>query len=151
LFNENHPYNPYKNYGKSKMLAEKYVNRMFREGKINTTIIRPCWFYGPNQPLRQTTFFKMIKKGNPLVFGDGNNLRSMSYVDNIVQAMILASQSEKANGQTYWIADERPYPTIEIYQTVADQNQCHQRKNMSQSVLKIGVNLSIVHLNFYNL
>jgi len=111
---------PYKAYGKSKYQAECIVNNFHDQGKIETVIIRPCWFYGPNQPARQSRFFTMIKKGNPLVFGDGNNLRSMSYVDNIVQGLILAEKVEQANGQLYWIADERAYPTIEIYQTIAE-------------------------------
>jgi nucleoside-diphosphate-sugar epimerase len=120
LLNEKHPYDPYKAYGKSKMFAEMYVNKLFKQGKIDTTIIRPCWFYGPNQPLRQTTFFNMIKKGNPFVFGDGYNIRSMAYIDNVIQGLILAATKEASSGQTYWIADEKPYPTIEIYETVAD-------------------------------
>jgi len=120
LLNEKDSYDPYKNYGKSKMLAEIYVNKRFKEGKINTTIVRPCWFYGPNQPLRQTTFFKMIKKGNPIIFGDGKNLRSMTYIKNAVQGLILSAISKNSQGQTYWIADNRPYSTIEIYETVAD-------------------------------
>ena len=73
----------------------------------------------PGQPLRQTRLFKMIKAGRPVVFGDGENLRSMSYIENTVRGLILAAKSEKSNGQTYWIADERPYRTIEIYETVA--------------------------------
>jgi nucleoside-diphosphate-sugar epimerase len=81
-------------------------------------ILRPCWFYGPNQPLRQTTFFKMIKGGHPIVVGRGDNLRSMSYVDNTVQGMLLARDVERAAGQTYWITDRRPYSFIEILQTV---------------------------------
>ena len=120
LIKEDDEYNPYKNYGKSKMLAEKYVNEKFKEGRIDTTIIRPCWFYGPNQPVRQTTFFKMIKKGNPIIFGNGKNLRSMSYVDNIVQGLVLAATKKQASGKTYWIADSKPYETLEIYKTVAD-------------------------------
>lgn len=120
LMKENDPYSPYKNYGKSKVLAEKYVSQKYKEGKIDATIIRPCWFYGPNQPLRQTTFFKMIKKGNPIIFGDGNNLRSMTYIDNLVQALILAAINKNSSGQIYWIADKRSYTTIEIYQTIAD-------------------------------
>ena len=111
-------YNPYGNYGKSKMLAEKYVKKMQREGKIDTVIIRPCWFYGPNQPLRQTTFFSMIKKGNPFIFGNGKNLRSMTYIGNLVEALLLAAEKKQASGQTYWIADEKPYTTIEIYKTI---------------------------------
>jgi len=120
MMKENDLPHPYKAYGRSKLQAENVVKRFQEQGKIETVIIRPCWFYGPNQPARQSTFFNMIKKGNPIVFGDGNNLRSMSYVDNIVQGLVLAETSEKAAGNTYWIADERPYPTIEIYRTVAE-------------------------------
>jgi len=120
LFNENSPYRPYMTYGRSKMFAEMYVNKKFKEGKIDITIVRPCWFYGPNQPLRQTTFFNMIKKGNPIVFGDGSNLRSMTYIDNAVHGIILAGEKKRAIGETYWIADKRPYLTIEVYQTIAD-------------------------------
>jgi nucleoside-diphosphate-sugar epimerase len=120
LMKESDVPHPYKGYGRSKLQAETIVKRFQEQGKIETVIIRPCWFYGPNQPARQSTFFNMIKKGNPIIFGDGENLRSMSYVDNIVQGLVLAELVEKAAGNTYWIADERPYPTIEIYRTVAE-------------------------------
>ncbi|MDP2941066.1 MAG: NAD-dependent epimerase/dehydratase family protein, partial [Candidatus Omnitrophota bacterium] len=95
---------PYLNYGKSKYYAECIVRGFQETGKIETVILRPCWFYGPNQPKRQTKFFQMIQKGNPLVFGDGLNLRSMSYVDNTSAAMILAAERKEAAGATYWIA-----------------------------------------------
>ncbi len=120
LFTEDDPPHPYKHYGKSKLLAEKAVQEAQQSGEIQTVIIRPCWFYGPGQPARQTRFFKMIMTGRPLIFGNGQNLRSMSYIDNTIQGLLLAESSEKANGQIYWIADERPYKTIEIYKTVAD-------------------------------
>jgi nucleoside-diphosphate-sugar epimerase len=111
---------PYLNYGSSKYHAECIVNNFHVEGKMETVILRPCWFYGPNQPKRQTKFFKMIQKGNPIVFGSGLNFRSMSYVDNTSQAMLSAAAKKEAAGQTYWIADARPYTILEIYQTVAD-------------------------------
>jgi len=119
LMQESDSPRPYKHYGLSKYKAEELVNRAFKKGKINTTIIRPCWFYGVRQPERQTTFFKMIKKGNPIIFGDGNNLRSMSYIDNIIEALLLIEEKDVSIGKTYWIADKRPYSTMEIYQTIA--------------------------------
>lgn len=61
----------------------------------------------------------MIKTGRPPLFGDGENLRSMSYIDHVAQGLILAATVPQAAGQTYWIADERPYTTREIYGTVA--------------------------------
>lgn len=118
LFDENSPYNPYMNYGKSKKLAEDIVNETYKSGKIETVIIRPCWFYGPDQPPRQTEFFKMIKEGKGPIIGDGDKKRSMSYVDNICQGLLLADQVEEAKGETYWIADRRPYTMNEIVDTV---------------------------------
>jgi len=120
LMKESAPPRPYKHYGLSKYKAEQFVNKAFNDGKIKTTILRPCWFYGVRQPTRQTTFFKMIKKGNPLIFGKGHNLRSMTYIDNLIEAMILCDEKEISNGKTYWISDKKPYETIEIYQTIAD-------------------------------
>jgi len=119
LMLESDPPRPYLNYGLSKLRAEWVVNDAYRGGRIQGVIVRPCWFYGPNQPPRQTKFFTMIKKGHPPVFGKGDNLRSLSYVDNAVQGLILARDVERAAGQTYWITDRRPYSWIEILETVA--------------------------------
>ena len=84
LFDESSPYKPYMNYGRSKKLMEDAVNAAANGGGIETVILRPCWFYGPDQPPRQTTFFTMIKDGKAPIVGDGESRRSMSYVDNTV-------------------------------------------------------------------
>ncbi len=120
LMTEDDGANPYMNYGKSKLQAEQLAIQAHAEGKIEVVIIRPCWFYGPGQPARQSRFFRMIKKGNPIIFGNGENLRSMSYIDNTIQGLLLAEGIPSAAGNIFWIADERPYPTNEIYNTVAD-------------------------------
>lgn len=121
LMKESDPRRPYMAYGRSKLIAEDYVNQFQKEGKLETVILRPCWFYGPGkgQPERQLRFFRMIQKGNPIMFGNGRNFRSMSYLDNTIQAMLLAEKTPQANGQTYWVADGKPYTSIEIYQTIA--------------------------------
>ena len=62
----------------------------------------------------------MIQKGSPIVFGTGQNLRSLSYIDHVVQAIRLALKSPPLRGDTFWIADQHPYPTIEIYETIAE-------------------------------
>ncbi|MBZ0186871.1 MAG: NAD(P)-dependent oxidoreductase, partial [Candidatus Obscuribacterales bacterium] len=118
LFDENSPYNPYMNYGKSKKEAEDLVNATFKKGTMETVIIRPPWFYGPGQPPRQSLFFTMIKNGKGPIVGGGDNLRSMAYVDNICQGLLLCELTEAANGQTYWIADRRPYTMNEIIDTI---------------------------------
>ena len=119
-FDEESAYNPYMNYGRSKKEAEDLVNAAHTAGQIECVIIRPPWFYGPGQPPRQTEFFKMIKAGRMPVVGGGENRRSMAYVDNIVQGLLLCERTDAAAGRTYWIADERAYTMNEIITTVAD-------------------------------
>lgn len=119
LMTEADPSRPYKHYGKSKLLAEKSVLDVCKSGALECTIIRPCWYYGPGQPERQTRLFRMIKSGKVPLFGDGENLRSMSYIDNVIFGMLLAENAEIANAKTYWIADAKPYSTIEVYRTIA--------------------------------
>ena len=116
LFDEFSPYKPYMNYGRSKMEMELAVKQ--RGDKIETVIIRAPWFYGPNQPPRQTLFFQMIRDGKAPIVGSGKNLRSMAYVDNLCQGLLLAAITHGANGQIYWIADKRPYSMNEILDTV---------------------------------
>jgi len=119
-FDEDSPYNPYMGYGKSKRLAEEAVKAAQATGRLETVVIRPPWFYGPGQPPRQTTFFTMIKTGKMPMVGSGDNMRSMAYVDNIVQGLLLAERTERAAGRIYWIADRRAYSMKEIVATVGD-------------------------------
>lgn len=116
-FRADEPYNPYLGYGRSKMLAEERVRAASRDG-LETVIVRPPWFYGPWQPLRQTTFFRLVRTGRFPLVGDGSQRRSMVYIDNLVQGVALAERRHSAAGDAFWIADQRPYPMLEIVATV---------------------------------
>jgi len=111
------PYAPYYGYGTSKMRGELAVLDAVSRG-LDAVIVRPPWFYGPHQPPRQTTFFKMVRAGRFPVFGRGDQQRSMVYVDNLVDGVILAELTPTAPGLGWWIADARPYTVTEIVETV---------------------------------
>ncbi len=117
VFDEEAPYNPYMGYGRSKMLGEQMV-REANAPDFETVVIRPPWFYGPGQPARQALFFEMIRDGKAPLVGPGDNRRSMAYVDNICQGLLLCERVPRAAGQVYWIADRRPYPMAEILDTI---------------------------------
>ena len=55
-FDESSPYNPYMNYGRSKMLMEQRATELASTLDIDLVIIRAPWFYGPKQPTRQTFY-----------------------------------------------------------------------------------------------
>jgi nucleoside-diphosphate-sugar epimerase len=118
VFDEDAPYRPYMGYGRSKMAAEQLVTAAHAADKLETVTIRPPWFYGPNQPARQSLFFQMVRTGKFPLLGNGTQKRSMAYVDNICQGLLLAERTAPANGQTYWIADKRPYAMTEILETI---------------------------------
>ncbi len=118
FLDEASPYRPYMNYGRSKMQMELAVRARQEGGRIETVLIRTPWFYGTHQPRRQTLFFAMIRDGKAPIVGGGANLRSMSYLDNLCQGLLLAGGSGGASGQAYWIADRRPYSMNEIVDTI---------------------------------
>lgn len=118
---EDMPCEPESNYGKSKYQAEQHVRRYHDEYGLEYTIVRPCWYYGPRQPDRMATLMQMIKGGTPIVFGDGENLRSMTYIPKLVDALLkIMDRPGVSKQETYWIADETPYTTNHIYETIAE-------------------------------
>ncbi len=116
-FRADEPFNPYLGYGKSKMFAEMAVEEAVAAG-LDATIVRPPWFYGPFQPPRQTTFFRMVRAGKFPVIGKGEQRRSMVYVGNLVDGILAAELTPAARGNGYWIADARAYTVNEIVETV---------------------------------
>ena len=120
-FDEHTPAAPYKNYGQSKWQGEEYVLEATRAGRIDGTSLRGFWFFGPYAPARNMGFVKMFFWPRQIVFGTGKNLRSISHVDNIVQAFLRAEKTPATYGKWYWIGDgEGGYTVDQIYQAIAD-------------------------------
>lgn len=117
VFRADEPYNPYLGYGRSKMHAELAVLDAHRRG-LDAVIVRPPWFYGPYQPARQTSFFRLVRRGKFPVIGAGDQRRSMVFVENLVDGLLAASRTPGVGGRGYWIADARPYTVVEIVDTV---------------------------------
>lgn len=92
-------------YITSKAEGEK-IALDFSNEKLEVTVIRPAGIYGPND---RTTSLKMIpillQRGFGFVDG-GRHFVSPIYIDNLVQAIRLAGESEKAPGQAYNIVDD---------------------------------------------
>lgn len=121
IFNENEAYHPYKDYGKSKFLAEEYIFKKTAEGLIDGTSLRGFWFFGPFMSERNVEFIKMFYWKRQIVFGNGQNFRSISHIDNVIQAFIKAEKKDKTIGKWYWIGNKKPdYTVNEIYKNIAD-------------------------------
>ena len=123
---------------------EQVFDAASEEFQFELVTLRVPWFYGPNQPRRQSRFFSMIRKGRVPVVGSGNNLRSLAYVEDIAAALIAASSERATSGEKYWVSDSHPYSYNEIIDAVEsvlekrfDLNVAHQRLKLPNIVGKI--------------
>ena len=116
-FNEESPYNPYMEYGNSKMQMEIILNENMNSN-TDISIICVPWFYGKGMPKRQIEFYKMIINGIFPLIGDGENLRSIVNIENIIQGVLLCSIVPESRNKKYWIADEQNLSMLEIVETI---------------------------------
>jgi len=98
--NEDHPTNPISPYGSSKLLGENYVKNLFN-GEKGSVILRLFNVYGKGQNLEYAgvivKFIERLKEGKPpIVFGNGEQTRDFVHVDDVVEAILKASESSKS-------------------------------------------------------
>jgi len=104
---EKHPTNPVSPYGVSKLCAEKYCRLYHKLYSKNIVILRYFTVYGPRQrpDMAIHKFAKLIVQGKPpIIYGDGLQSRDFTYVDDIVNGTILASENDDATGQIFNLA-----------------------------------------------
>lgn len=106
--NELHPIKPVDVNGINKLAGEQYHILYHEVYDLRSTVLRLTNTYGPRMRIkdaRQTflgIWVKSILEGAPIsVFGDGLQLRDFNYVDDCVDAMLLAAQSDRANGRIF--------------------------------------------------
>lgn len=104
---ETHPLKPVSYYGVSKLAGERYVDVFHELYELDTTILRYFHVYGPRQESNEfggvvSIFFRRIMEGkNPVIFGHGNQIRSFTWVKDLVKVNLFSAMSEKANGEIY--------------------------------------------------
>jgi nucleoside-diphosphate-sugar epimerase len=104
---ENHPFEPVSYYGVSKLAGERYVDVFHKLYGLDTTILRYFHVYGPRQESNEfggvvSIFLRRITEGkNPVVFGHGEQVRSFTYVKDLVAANLAAATDPAATGQAY--------------------------------------------------
>lgn len=92
-------------YNETKAEAEKLVNKYHNDTGLETVILRVSAVWGPGDTVILPRLAKAAKKGILFFIGRGNRWVSPCYVENLVQALILAGEGEKAAGNIYFIND----------------------------------------------
>ena len=114
---ETAPLTPGDIYQQTKLEGEMLARHAFETG-LPGTIFRPVGIYGPGD-LRFLKLFRMIHTGRFRMFGSGKVYYHLTYIDDLVQGIILCGDKPEAIGQTYLLAGPRYTSIAELAQLVA--------------------------------
>lgn len=101
---EDTPCNPTDIYQRSKRGGERIAEEAIRQG-VPVTIVRPTGMYGPGD-MRFLKLFRAIRSGVFRMFGTGETLVHMTYIDDVIGGMILAGEHSRAVGEVFVIASD---------------------------------------------
>jgi UDP-glucose 4-epimerase len=102
-------------YAVSKLAGEHMAHAYHDELGLPTVSVRPFNVYGPRQvgggAIR--AFIETALAGEPLVIhGDGSQIRAWCYVDDMVEALLLALEHPNAIGESFNVGNARSAVTI---------------------------------------
>jgi UDP-glucose 4-epimerase len=101
---EKHPTNPVSPYGASKLAAEKYCKAFYRVYGIDVCSLRFFTVYGPRQrPDMAIHIFtqKILKNEPPTIFGDGDQTRDFTFVEDTVSGIIASAEAKDTAGEDF--------------------------------------------------
>ena len=107
-------------YGKTKREAELKLLKIGKESGMHVSIIRPSLVYGPNAKGNLQLMLSGIKKGWFTPLPETGNKRSMIHVDDLVRAILLVADDDRANREVFIATDGVPHSSREIYDAMCD-------------------------------
>lgn len=112
---EKHSAHPADANGINKFAGELYHILYHSVYGVRAVSLRLTNTYGPRQLVKHSRqgfmgwFIRQIVEGREIqLFGDGSQIRDFNYVDDVVEALLLAAITEKANGQIYNLGGDAP-------------------------------------------
>lgn len=123
-------------YSLTKKLGEDRVNAAHAAG-LETVILRPKAIFGPGDQALLPRLIAAARQQRLPQIGDGRNLVDLTYVENVVHALILASDAPAAVGKTYTITNNEHVPLWEVIRLVL------QRLRLSTSLRQISLSVAL--------
>lgn len=113
-YTESDPPAPEDAYSASKWEAEQCLRAIGVSTGMEIVILRPPLVYGPGAKANLWRLLRLVEKGLPLPFGSMYNSRSLVYLDNLVDCIILCLEHPAAVGQTFFVTDGEDLSTPDL-------------------------------------
>lgn len=114
---------PITEYGKSKLLAEKYIGSCVIPNSKKVFILRPCMIHGPNNKGNLNLLYKLVSKNIPWPLGKYENKRSLCSIDNLMFIIQEIIEREDIPSGIYNISDDNPVSSNDIIKLISQSNQ----------------------------
>lgn len=115
---ETSPIAPADYYQQTKYEGELELRR-FDDTPLEYTVLRPTAIYGPGDPGRFQMIYRRVKQGVFPMFGSGRTYYHPVYIDNLVDAFLLAAKPGVGTRQAYIVGDAEYFPIQELVARVA--------------------------------
>ena len=122
---ETMPVNPLSPYAAAKLMGEYYCSVFYKVYGLQTISLRYFNVFGPHQdPTSQYAaaipafVTSILKDKPPIIYGDGEQSRDFTYIDNIVEANLLAARAKQTKGDVVNIACGEVVTVNEIIDTI---------------------------------
>lgn len=113
-FTENDAPAPATAYGTSKWEGEERLRAVCAGTSTEFTILRPPLVYGPTVAAKFLQLLGIVRRGIPLPFGAVKNARSMMFVGNLVDALLVAATSPQTANDAFLVADAEAWSTPDL-------------------------------------
>ena len=120
VLTEDHFPNPKTDYGKSKLLAEKYISSKINIKNKRIYILRPCMIHGPGNKGNLNLLYRFVSKEFPYPFGKYENKRSFVSVENLCFIINELIDNTEIESGIYNIADDASLSSIELVQLISE-------------------------------
>lgn len=136
------PY-PQTHYGKSKLIAEEYIQNQFLPLGKSYYILRPCMIHGPGNKGNLNLLYQLVSKGVPWPLGAFKNKRSFCSIDNLLFIVNELIEREDIPSGVYNVADDIPLSTNEVITMIAESKGkkvsiMNLNKNFIKAIARFG-------------
>jgi nucleoside-diphosphate-sugar epimerase len=107
-------------YSRTKKLGEDRINVV---KELETVIVRPKAIFGPGDQTLLPRLLEAAKQKRLPQIGNGQNLVDLTYVGNVVHALLLALEAPAAVGNTYFVTNDEHILLWQVIRTVLRENR----------------------------
>jgi nucleoside-diphosphate-sugar epimerase len=115
---EDAPKHPDSPYERSKLKGERAVLARALDVGLGLIVLRPAWVYGPGCP-RTAKLLRTLEKRRFFYFGRGDNVRHPLYIEEMIDAYILAADATGLNARIFNVGGPQIMPLREMVEAFA--------------------------------